>query len=584
MLTHLKRAWSIVRTEGPNDAYRKLRRQFDLYRQAGAYRQWILEHDTFTEEECRNIGESIDRLPSKHLVSVLMPVYNVDEIWLRKAIRSVQDQIYPYWELCIADDHSTKPHVRKVLEEYAAGDGRIKIVFRETNGHISAASNSALELATGEFTALLDNDDELAKHALYMIAEEINEHSRTDMIYSDEDMIDSSGRRYGPRFKPDWSPDAFYSMNITNHLSVYRTSLLRAIGGFRVGFEGSQDYDAALRVIEKIPASNIRHIPHVLYHWRTIPGSVAFGSGEKTYAHQRARLSLNEHFKRTGVAAKSVKGSGQLHRTVYSLPEPPPLVSIILFAGERLSQTLGSILSRTGYKNYELIVVAHGFPVDVPDDRRIKVVEFEKLSKYVLLNKAAKMASGSVLVFVDNSTIVKTPDWLDEAVSVALQKEVGAVGVKLLYPNRRIKHAGLILGIRGGVGRAHHNFGFRHYGNNMRLSITQNFSAVSIDCMAIRRDVFESVDGFEDVIFPNEYGDVDLCLRLREKGYRNVWTPWAELVQSNKPGEANGIELERLRKRWREFFEKDPYYNPNLSNESDDFSLSFPPRIDKFSL
>ncbi len=581
---YLKKAWRTARTDGLDVFYKKARRRIELYWDPQNYRKWIREHDTLSDEDCSDIRARITAFPSKPLISVLMPVYNVDEIWLRKAIGSVHDQLYTNWELCVADDNSTKPHVRKVLEEYAANDRRVKVKFRETNGHISASSNSALELITGEFTALLDHDDELSRHALYLIAEAINSHPDADMIYSDEDMVDMRGRRYDPKFKPDWSPDAFYSVNFTNHLSVYRTSVLKGCGGWRVGFEGSQDYDLTLRVIEKIAADNIRHIPHVLYHWRAVPGSVALASGEKTYAHERARMSLSEHFRRAGIAGLSVKGTNELHRTVYSLPESAPLVSMIVIATDSIVHTVRSILSRTDYVPYEIIILCR-LPIkgNIPDDPRVKICEAKNESQYVLLNDAAKMAAGQMLCFIDGSTIVEKTEWLREVVGHALQKPTGAVGAKILYPDRTIKHAGLLLGIKNGVGRAHHHFPASHYGNNMRLSITQNFSAVSAECLTIQKEVFESVGGFDAENFPAVYADVDLCLRLLEKGYRNVWTPWAELIQSSKPAQSED-ELRRLRKKWSKYFESDPYYNPNLSNDSDDFSLAFPPRIGKFSL
>ncbi len=582
MLRKAKKAWRIARADGLQAAYRKARRRYHRNRQAGFYQQWIRKYDSLTIEDCSIICGLIEKLPYKPLISILMPVYNVDEKWLRKAIESVTNQLYPHWELCIADDCSTKPHVNRVLEEYAAKDPRLKVVFRPVNGHISAASNSALELATGEFTALFDNDDELAKHALYLVAKEINSHPKADMIYSDEDMIDIRGKRYEPIFKPDWSLDLLYSMNFVAHLIVYRTSVLRKIGGFKLGVEGSQDYDLALRVIEEIPEQHIRHIPHVLYHWRAVPGSVAFNVTEKKYAHERARRSIEAHFERKGARVKCTRGVTELHRTIFSMPDDPPLVSMIVTGG-RMARTVNNILSKTKYEPYEIIVISPDSIGGIPDDPRVKVVESNDDPFYVWLNKAAQEASGSVLCFLDASTVVKTPDWLREAVSHAIRKDIGAVGVKISYPDGRIKHAGLILGIRNGVGRAQHHRDSDDY-ENIRLGVSQNFSAVSIECLTVRREVFESVGGFDAENFPTGYADVDLCLRLLEKGYRNVWTPWAELIQSNEPSETKGIELERLGERWSELFERDRYFNPNLSNRSTDYSLSFPPRIGKFSL
>lgn len=580
MLRRAKKVWQIGRADGLYAVYRKARRRYASIRRAALYQEWIRKYDTITEEDRLTIRDRIETLPSKPTISILMPVYNVDEKWLRKAIESVIDQIYSHWELCIADDCSTKPHVRKVVEEYAAKDGRIKVVFRPVNGHISAASNSALELATGEFTALLDHDDELPEHALYMVAAEIDLHPEVDMIYSDEDMIDVRATRYEPKFKPDWSPDLFYSMNMAAHLIVYRTSLLRKVGGFRVGIEGSQDYDLALRTIEEIPVKNIRHIPHVLYHWRSIPGSVAFDVGEKSYAHERARRAIEEHFERKGTNVECIRGVSELHRSIHPLPAESPHVSIIVTGGE-ISKTLGGILSKTKYDRFEIIVVGPGG--DVPDDCRVKRIVAKDQRLYERLNEAVKAASGSVLCFLDGSTSVEDPNWLREAVSHAMRKEIGAVGVKILYPGRKVKNAGLILEGEKGIVRAHYQLDADDV-ENIWLWVAQDVSAVSSECLTIRKDVFEGIGGFDFRSFPAVYADVDLCLRLLETGYRNVWTPWAELIQSNKPAEGNEDELRRLREKWSKHFERDPYFNPNLSIENGDRSLAFPPRGGKFSL
>ncbi|MCA1625074.1 MAG: glycosyltransferase [Acidobacteria bacterium] len=306
------RGWLGVK-EHTKQLYRKRREE-------KVYLKWIRKFDTLTDGDREQIRQKIRGFKLKPLISVVMPIYNIEEKWLRLCIESVIKQLYGNWELCIADDHSPSPHVRKVLEEYAAKDKRIKVIFRAENGHISAASNSALELATGEFVALLDHDDELAEHALFYVAEEINRFPETEMIYSDEDMIGENGRRYEPKFKPDWSRDLFYSLNLITHLSVYRTEVLQRIGGFRAGLEGSQDYDLALRVIEQIPENHIRHIPKILYHWRAIRGSVAYSSEEKPYAHERAREAIRQHLERSEKKAIVRQTVYNLHRVQYELP------------------------------------------------------------------------------------------------------------------------------------------------------------------------------------------------------------------------------------------------------------------------
>ncbi len=545
-------------------------------REKKKYQEWIRLYDNLTQNDISLIKKRIEKLKYKPLISVLMPVYNIEEKWLRKAIESVQNQIYTNWEFCIADDCSSKPHIKKILNEYAENDSRIKVVFRESNGHISAASNSALELVTGEFTALLDHDDEFSKHALYMVAEEVNTFPETDMIYSDEDLIDEKGKRYEPKFKPDWSPDLLYSLNLITHLSVYRTSILRNIGGFRIGYEGSQDYDLALRFNEQVEVKNIRHIPHILYHWRAIPGSVAYNPNQKNYAHERARLAINSHFERSGIDAISTKGVYELHRPVFAVPSNPPQVSLILFSRQHSVTTYTNRLSEADYNPFEVILVGQK-----SDDNKFKYVFDENDSFYSSLNKAVQIAEGSVLCFLNTSTVPLKNDWLKELTSHALRNDIGAVGAKIYYPDTTIKHAGFLLGINNGIGISHHHFPKISTGNFVRLQVTQNFCAVSIDCLTIKKELFESVEGFDTTNFPNQYGDVDLCLRLKEKGFRNVWTPWAEFTQPEDYKSNDEDELNSLKKRWKPFFDNDPYFNPNFSNETDNFSLAIPPRIKK---
>jgi glycosyltransferase involved in cell wall biosynthesis len=560
MIRDLRKALKFFETEGARGLYHGLRRRSESRRRDRIYQDWIAWYDTFTDQEETEIARRIADFPLKPLISVLMPVYDVGELWLRKAIRSVLDQSYPNWELCIADDNSPSPHIRKVLDEFASQDPRIKVVYREQNGHISAASNSALKMAEGEFSCLLDHDDELALNALYFVIKEINESPETDMIYSDEDKIDTRGRRSSPSFKPDWSPELFYSLNLITHLSVYRTAILREIGGFRMGFEGSQDYDLGLRFSEQVECLHIRHIPQILYHWRSIPGSVALDSSEKDYAHRRARESIAEHFARTGVQAQVSRGYRELHRINYILPQPPPRISLIV-SGDNADR----ILSQTDYSNIELISI-----------------EGEKGKRnFASLNAAAGKATGSVICFLDAATRAMSQDWLTELVRAAIQKNVGAVGPKLLYPDGSVKSAGLIIGVKGGVGRVHHKAGAYSSGNFFRLRVMGNVSALPVDGFAIRKDIFNAVNGFDNESFPEQYADVDLCLRLLEKNYRNVWTPWSELIQPDERSFSAGVELDLFKARWPHYLERDPYYNPNLTQETEDLSLAFPPRVSK---
>ncbi len=317
------------------------------------YELWVREN-RLTDADRKRILEHIDSLSYRPTFSLIVPVYNTDERWLRRCLDSVLAQLYPDWELCIADDASTDPTVRKVLEEYKARDARIRVVFRQENGHISASSNSALEMATGEFVALLDHDDELAENALYENAVLLNEHPDADMIYSDEDKITEEGKRHSPFFKPDWSPDTFLSQMYTCHLGVYRTELVRRIGGFRVGFEGSQDYDLVLRLTDK--TEKIYHIPKVLYHWRTIHGSTALAHESKNYAYKAGLKAIKEALDRRnegGWVENVVNYPGQylVHYPVVGRP----LISIVIPTKDHpqaLDQCLKSIFTKTSYNSF----------------------------------------------------------------------------------------------------------------------------------------------------------------------------------------------------------------------------------------
>ena len=535
-------------------------------------------YDVISEADIAEVRDRISTLPHSALISIVMPVYNTPEKWLRLAIESVRNQIYENWELCIADDNSTDPAIRQILEEYASSDDRIRLVFRSENGHISAASNSALDLASGEFTVLFDHDDELAPYALAELVFEIHRSPGANMIYSDEDMISETGRRYMPKFKPDWSLDLFYSMNLVTHLVAYRTRLIKEVGGFREGFEGSQDYDLALRVVKKIEPNTIRHIPRILYHWRAVKGSAASGLEGKPYAYARAREAISEHFQRIGTNAYSIEAPLQINRTVYRIPEPITAVSLIL-SGRIDPVDLPKALVAVDYpRAVELIVATNDELGERVLSENVRVCYSGRGDHFSLLNDGAASARGEVLCFIDPTSEPVGTDWLKVLVGYAIQEEIGAVGAKLIYPDNTIKHAGYVMGIRNGIGRPHYRFRSDSYGDYMRLVVDQNVSATSSDCMVIRRSVFDEIGGFNVSDYPNSLADIDLCLRLRRAGYRIVWTPWAQMIQSREDDRRSEKELEKLRRNWPDIFAGDPFYNPNLTLEKEDLSPAFPPR------
>ncbi len=541
------------------------------------------------------------------LISVLMPVFNPPERWLRRAIESVLNQTYPHWELCIANDASTHPAIRPLLDGYAVHDPRIKVVHRAENGHISAASNSALALSTGVFTALLDHDDELVPHALAEIVRLLINHPAAELVYSDEDKINEQGRRYDPYFKPGWNPDLLLGQNYFCHLTLYKTALLRALGGFRVGHEGAQDWDLALRAVERLRDDQIVHLPKILYHWRAIAGSTALRADKKNYHTDAAKKSLDDALRRRGWHAEVVPGPARQWRIRHALPDQPPLVSLIIPTRNRveiLRPCIESILKLTTYPRYEVLIVDNGsddpatlaFLAELAArDPRVRVLRDDGPFNYSALNnRAAREARGELLALVNNDIEPITSGWLEEMVSHALRADIGAVGAMLYYPDDKIQHAGVVLGIAGpkrenGVaGHAFKGMARGYHGGMSRLLLAQNYSAVTAACLVVRKSIYEQVGGLNENHLAVSFNDVDFCLRVRKAGYRNLWTPFAELYhhESASRGTDNSpkkiIRAEReaayMRTTWGPLLDNDPAYNPNLTFVHEDFSVSWPPR------
>jgi glycosyltransferase involved in cell wall biosynthesis len=583
---------------GPTVALKNLHRRNT--HEGTDYSEWVKTYDTLDESLRAQIRADIDAMVERPLISVILPVYNTPERWLRACLDSVRSQLYGDWELCIADDASTQRHVRRVLQEYAAKDNRIKVVFREKNGHISATSNSALELASGNYVALLDHDDVLPEHALFHVAQAIIKHPEARLIYSDEDKIDETGKRYDPYFKQDWNPVLFYGHNMFSHLGVYQLALVREVGGFREGYEGSQDYDLAFRCIERVARDQIVHIPRVLYHWRAIEGSTALRSNEKNYALAAAKKSIDAHFERQGINAEiaPIMDTGNW-RVRYHLPEPEPSVSVIIptrNGGETLRCCLDSIRERTDYSNYEIVIVNNQSDEQATIDlleqegrrKHRQVILFDEPFNFSRLNNiAALQSTGDILVFLNDDIEIITAGWLRELVSIAIQPAVGAVGAMLYYPDNHIQHAGVIIGLGGVAGHAYSRKPRGYPGDKCRALLVQELSAVTAACMAIKRDRFEDVHGFDESLAV-AFNDVDLCLRLSRKGYHNIWTPNAELYHHESltrgldttPAKRRRFEAEvdAMRERWGDMLLNDPYYHPALSLVQGDFITYSSPR------
>jgi glycosyltransferase involved in cell wall biosynthesis len=551
--------------------------------------------------EITRIRNLIGLLARRPRISILMPTFNTREDWLRGAIESVLAQLYPEWELCIADDASTEPHVRHVLEEYAAREPRIRLSVRSSNGGIAAASQTALNMGTGEFIALLDHDDELAPHALFHIAREIGSHPDAELLYTDEDKINPYGLRCDPYFKPDWNPDLFLSHNLVTHLAAYRAARVRAIGGFRPGFDGAQDYDLTLRFVAGLPEGSIVHIPVVLYHWRKHPDSTASSPAAKQYAAPAARRAILQHLVAQHVVAEVLPApeAPQCHRVKYALPDKPPQVTLIIPTRnglERLEPCVEGILTRTDYGNLELLIADNGtddpaalaYLRELEQSGKANILRASRPFTFsALLNWGAHQVRGGLLGVLNSAVEVLHADWLTEMVSHAVRPAIGVVGARLWYPDCTLQHAGVILGIGGVAGHAHKHLPKGLPGYAHRAILIQNFSAVTAACMLMRKCVFDEVDGFDESLSV-AFNDVDFCLRVKAKGYWILWTPYAELLhrESVTRGDETSLakhqrfarEVELMQQRWGSVLTSDPAYNPNLTLERTDFSIAWPPR------
>jgi glycosyltransferase involved in cell wall biosynthesis len=597
LMGRVPRAWRMYRKSGWRGIRWELGRRFGGYND---YIKWVRRYDTLTPELRARIEQRVAAMQEQPLISVLMPTYNPSPAWLREAIESIRGQIYPRWELCIADDASPSAEVREILRAYSESDPRIKVVFRPQNGHISAASNSALALASGAWVALMDHDDLLPAHALFWVADCIAKHPDVQLIYSDEDKIDENGHRSGPYFKSDWNVDLFRSQNMFSHLGVLATALVRSVDGFRVGLEGSQDWDLVLRCMERIEPAQIQHIPRVLYHWRVHAESTARSMNAKPYAALAGERALGEHFARTGVKA-SAEHLDFGYRVRYELPDTLPLASLIIPTRNALRlvrQCVNSILEKTTYPHYEIVIVDNdsddpatlAWFKTIAQRQNIRVVRDERDFNYAALNNAAvELAQGELVALVNNDIEVISPDWLSEMVSLALQPGVGAVGARLWFPNRTLQHAGVILGVGGVAAHSHRGMPAGREGYAGRAALIQTFSAVTAACLVIRKTLYQQVGGLDEIHLKESFNDIDFCLRLREAGLRTVWTPYAELFHHESATRSKNVSPQKreqfqqeaayMHQRWGELLQNDPAYSPNLMLAREDFSYAWPPRV-----
>ena len=582
-------AWRVWRREGSQEVgrktYRKLRGRGGVVADGNVvapaveerYQAWIAANEPRAPEleEQRRIAQHFLLRP---LISVVTPVYNPPPEILQATIASVLAQTYDHWEMCLADGNSSDPAVRRLLEEMAASDPRIKVRFLEQNQGISGNSNEAFALTTGAYIQLLDHDDLLASNTFFEVVKLLNEKPATDFIYFDEDMVSEDGAvRQRPFFKPDWSPDLLLSCNPMTH-SIIRRELVVEVGAFDPKMDGAQDWDLFLRCVER--SDRIAHLPKVLYHWRQMQGSTAAQFDAKPYAFAAQLRAIEAHLRRRGLERpKAYFPEPGLLRTTWLAPAPR--VSIIIPTKDKveyLRKCINSITGPTNYPDFEILLIdngssepaTHRYYESIASDPRIRIIDYLAKFNYSAANNlGARHAAGEVLLFLNNDTEAVVPDWIEEMVRWAMLPEVGAVGAKLFYPDGTIQHAGLVIGLAGHANHVFWGVRERHFGPFGAVDWYRNYLAVTGACMMMRRAVFDEVGGFDED-YQLAFSDVEICLRAIKKGYRNVYTPFAKLIHyegRSRGDELPAVDLQRGYDHLKEIIETgDPYFNPNLSH------------------
>ncbi|MGH6835537.1 MAG: glycosyltransferase family 2 protein [Methylocella sp.] len=568
------------------------------------YLEWIARYDTITRDDIIEMNVLLSSFKITPLFSVIMPVYNTNTSFLKQAIDSVLAQTYPYFELCIADDASSDPEIRAIIQEAARRDQRIKYLFRPANGHISECSNSAFSLATGDFVVLVDHDDVIPKHSLWTVASYINKYPDCQVLFSDEDKFNYDGLRQDPYFKGAFDEYLLYGHNMVSHLGVYNRSLVEEVGRFRRGYEGSQDYDLILRCFDRCGAKAIVHIPHVLYHWRMTAGSASVSADQKGYAILAAQKSIDDHFARGGLPLRSVDGRFP-GITAITMPKSEAQagsrVSVIIptrDGGSHLAACIDSIKKHKD-PNVELIVVNNGskdkqtidYLRQLAGSGNTKVLSYDMEFNFSKINNVGvDHASGSVLCFLNDDTEVVSSGWLNRARTLLSIPTIGIVGARLLYPDMTLQHFGVHLGLG-----PHKVAGTPHVGQHTsnpglasKAILMQQFCAVTGACLFIRREDFMKVGGFEPELAV-AYNDVDLGLKVRETGLQVVCDPDIELIHHESKSRGFDITPEKrqrldregewMRRKWKKTLDADPFFNPNFDLIGSEYALAFPPRV-----
>ena len=594
VLLYWRYAKNVLRSQGGVALLHLLLRKFSRLR--GHYYRGFYDfgYQTWSKRH-RELCMEIPMGENPPTVSIIVPVYNVDARWIEQTIDSVRTQSYQNWQLCLVNDNATDTHIKPLLDGFAAEDARIQVHHNTENVGIAGASNIGLEMANGEFIALLDHDDLLAPYALSVFSHYYANAREAELFYSDEDKIDADGNFSAPFFKPDFSPELLQSQNYIGHLVCIKRELLNDIGGFSAGVDGAQDYDLMLRACSR--GKQIVHIPHVLYHWRQIPGSTAMSFGEKNYAWDAGKRALENHYNAEGKVVSVSNGEVPgTYRSEFPINNDA-LVSIIIPFKDRpelLQQCIDSVLTHTNWQNFEIIAVdnqstdpkindlKHTLPAK---DSRIRFLSFDQPFNFAAIcNYGVAEAKGEFIVLLNNDVKITAQGWLEALLQYAQQIKIGAVGATLFYPNQTIQHAGITIGIGGTAGHTFKHFGQDQIGYFGRLKICHNVSAVTAALLMVSRQKYLEVGGLDETDFAIAFNDVDFCLKLIDKGYRNVVTPFCHgihyestsrgLEHQGKNWQRFENEQERFKTKWQTLIAAgDPYYNRNLTRDSEDYSI-----------
>lgn len=548
------------------------------------YAEFLARHDTIKAAEMNTMRASIQAAESKPLISLIVFLRDAEPSLLAKMLTAIRNQQYPHWEILLGMDESTSTECRELLENMHGEDARITLEEVDGSAGMAEGLNTLQQRVQGEFFAVFGPHDLLPEHALLFVAKAVQDHKDALVIYTDHDRIDERGRRYAPHFKPDWNPDFFTAYDYMGNLRLWRTEMVRRLGGFRRGFDGAECYDLTLRCMADCRHEQIVHIPRVLCH--------CGDSDERLVGMEAGLRAVSDHFKDQGahVLAGAVPG---IYRVCHPIPSPAPLVSILIPTRDKLDilkACVESVQQHTDYAAWEILIVDNGsveaqtlaWFETIQQDARIRVIAYPFPFNYSAINNfAVEQAKGEVVVLLNNDIEIISRDWLTEMVGHALRPGIGAVGAKLLYPNDMVQHAGVVLGIGGVAGHVHRYLGGTEPGYYFRAIATQNYSVVTAACLAVRKSVFAEVGGLDAINLKVAFNDVDFCLKLLKAGYRNVFTPYALLYHHESLSRGHDdtpekkaifeYEFEYMKTCWGKI--ADPAYNPNLSLEFEDFSL-----------